>query len=135
MPLVLIDSESDEDPGPSPIHPRARREERIREKMYSTREERAMILFMGCRSVWPCHKCLVVVPDKFDGSLAQFQEFFGQCQLYMSLWPEDFSTDRDKVGFLISLLSGSAARWATPLLTQANQVLDNYAYKVQLQDS
>uniref|UniRef100_A0A8C6Y382 Uncharacterized protein n=1 Tax=Naja naja TaxID=35670 RepID=A0A8C6Y382_NAJNA len=27
------------------------------------------------------------------------------------LRPEDFSTDWDKVGFLISLLSGSAARW------------------------
>ncbi|ETE61034.1 Retrotransposon-derived protein PEG10, partial [Ophiophagus hannah] len=29
--------------------------------------------------------------------------------------------------FLISLLSGSAAHWAMPLLTQPNQVLDNYA--------
>uniref|UniRef100_A0A8C6X1B1 DUF4939 domain-containing protein n=1 Tax=Naja naja TaxID=35670 RepID=A0A8C6X1B1_NAJNA len=74
----------------------------------------------------PHHKCPVAVPDKFDGSLAQFPAFFGQCHLYMSLWPVDFPTDQDKVGFLISLLSGSAARWATPLLTQPNQVLDNY---------
>uniref|UniRef100_A0A8C6YJY3 DUF4939 domain-containing protein n=1 Tax=Naja naja TaxID=35670 RepID=A0A8C6YJY3_NAJNA len=75
----------------------------------------------------PGRKCPVAVPDKFDDSLAQFPAFFGQCQLYMSRRPEDFPTDRDKVGFLISLLSGSAARWATPLLTQPNQVLDNYA--------
>uniref|UniRef100_A0A8C6VG71 DUF4939 domain-containing protein n=1 Tax=Naja naja TaxID=35670 RepID=A0A8C6VG71_NAJNA len=75
----------------------------------------------------PCRKCPVAVPDKFDGSLAQFPAFLGQCQLYMSLWPEDFPTDRDKVGVLISLLSGSAACWATPLLTQPNQVLDNYS--------
>uniref|UniRef100_A0A8C7DSI4 DUF4939 domain-containing protein n=1 Tax=Naja naja TaxID=35670 RepID=A0A8C7DSI4_NAJNA len=79
------------------------------------------------QAVRPRRKCPVVVPDKFDGSLAQFPAFFGQWQLYMSLQPEDFSTDRDKVGFLISLLSGSAARCATPLLTQPNQVLDNYA--------
>uniref|UniRef100_A0A8C7DZ23 DUF4939 domain-containing protein n=1 Tax=Naja naja TaxID=35670 RepID=A0A8C7DZ23_NAJNA len=78
------------------------------------------------QAVRPRRKCPVAVPDKFDGSLAQFPAYFGQCQLYMSLQPEDFSTDRDKVGFLINLLSGSAARWATPLLTQPKQVL-NYA--------
>uniref|UniRef100_A0A8C7E1F5 DUF4939 domain-containing protein n=1 Tax=Naja naja TaxID=35670 RepID=A0A8C7E1F5_NAJNA len=75
----------------------------------------------------PLHKCPVAVPDKFDGSLAQFPASFGQCQLYMSLQPEDFPTDQDKMGVLISLLSGSAARWVMPLLTQPNQVLDNYA--------
>uniref|UniRef100_A0A8C6Y0F7 DUF4939 domain-containing protein n=1 Tax=Naja naja TaxID=35670 RepID=A0A8C6Y0F7_NAJNA len=79
------------------------------------------------QAAWPCHKCPVAVPDKFDGSLAQFPAFWGQCQLYMSLRPEDFPSDRDKVGFLISLLSGSAAHWATPLLTHPKQVLDNYA--------
>uniref|UniRef100_A0A8C5RFZ0 DUF4939 domain-containing protein n=1 Tax=Laticauda laticaudata TaxID=8630 RepID=A0A8C5RFZ0_LATLA len=77
------------------------------------------------QAVRPRRKCPVAMPDKFDGSLAQ--SFLGQCQLYMILRPEDFSTDRDKVGFFISLLSGSAAHWATPLLTQPNQVLDNYA--------
>lgn len=44
----------------------------------------------------------------------------------MSLQPEDFPTDQDKVGFLISLISGSVARWAMPLLTQPNPLLDNY---------
>uniref|UniRef100_A0A8C6YA83 DUF4939 domain-containing protein n=1 Tax=Naja naja TaxID=35670 RepID=A0A8C6YA83_NAJNA len=69
------------------------------------------------RAVRPCRKCPVAVPDKFDGSLAHFPAFFGQCQLYMSLRPEDFPTDRDKVGFLISLLSDYAARWAMPIHT------------------
>lgn len=62
-------------------------------------------------------KCPVALLDKFDGSLAQFPTFFGQCQLCMNLWAEDFSTDRDKMGFLISLLIRSAVHWATPLLT------------------
>ncbi|XP_029142298.1 protein LDOC1-like [Protobothrops mucrosquamatus] len=75
----------------------------------------------------PRHRSPVTVPEKFDGSQARFPSFFGQCQLCMSLWPEDFPTDRDKVGFVISLLTGTAARWATPLLTQPNQLLDNYA--------
>uniref|UniRef100_A0A8C6X2C0 DUF4939 domain-containing protein n=1 Tax=Naja naja TaxID=35670 RepID=A0A8C6X2C0_NAJNA len=76
------------------------------------------------QAAWPHRKCPVAVPDKFDASLAHFQHFWA---LYMSLRPEDFPTDWDKVGFLISLLSGSAARWVMPLLTQPNQVLDNYA--------
>uniref|UniRef100_A0A2D4F1Y8 DUF4939 domain-containing protein n=2 Tax=Micrurus corallinus TaxID=54390 RepID=A0A2D4F1Y8_MICCO len=78
------------------------------------------------QSVRPHRKCLVAVPNKFDGSLGQFPAFFGLCQLYMSLQPEDFSTDWDKVGFLISLLSDSVARWVMSPLTQPNQVLDNY---------
>lgn len=45
----------------------------------------------------------------------------------MSLWPEDFPNDLDKMGFLISLLTGSAVQWVTPLLTQPNLLLDDYA--------
>lgn len=45
----------------------------------------------------------------------------------MSLQLEDFPTDRDKVRFLISLLSGSAVCWAMLLLTQPNPLLDDYA--------
>uniref|UniRef100_A0A8C6XSL1 DUF4939 domain-containing protein n=1 Tax=Naja naja TaxID=35670 RepID=A0A8C6XSL1_NAJNA len=71
--------------------------------------QRPVAQMQGAR---PHRKCPVAVPDKFDGSLVQFPAFFGQCQLYMSLRPEDFPTDWDKVGFLISLLSGSAACWA-----------------------
>uniref|UniRef100_A0A8C6YCB1 DUF4939 domain-containing protein n=1 Tax=Naja naja TaxID=35670 RepID=A0A8C6YCB1_NAJNA len=63
------------------------------------------------QAVRPCCKCPVAVPDKFDGLLAQFPAFFGQYQVYMSLWTEDFPTDWDKMVFLISLLSGSAVRW------------------------
>uniref|UniRef100_A0A8C6XXB2 DUF4939 domain-containing protein n=1 Tax=Naja naja TaxID=35670 RepID=A0A8C6XXB2_NAJNA len=74
------------------------------------------------QAVWPHRRCPEAVLDKFDGSLTHFPAFWGQCQLYMSLRPKDFPTDQDKVGFLISLLSGSAARWAMPLLTQPNQV-------------
>uniref|UniRef100_A0A8C6XLI2 DUF4939 domain-containing protein n=1 Tax=Naja naja TaxID=35670 RepID=A0A8C6XLI2_NAJNA len=66
------------------------------------------------QAVQPRCKCPVVVPDKFDGSLAQFPAFFGQCQLYLFI-RLDFPTDLDKVGFLISLLSGSAACWVMPL--------------------
>uniref|UniRef100_A0A8C5SEA4 DUF4939 domain-containing protein n=1 Tax=Laticauda laticaudata TaxID=8630 RepID=A0A8C5SEA4_LATLA len=74
------------------------------------------------QAVWPHHKCPVTVLDKFDVLLAQFSAFWVQFQFYMSLQPEDFRTNWDKVEFLISLLLGSAENWAMP-----NQLLDNYA--------
>ncbi|XP_034265475.1 protein LDOC1-like [Pantherophis guttatus] len=74
----------------------------------------------------PHRKCPVAVPDKFDGNQAMFPAFLGQCHFFISLRAEDFPTDWDKVGFMISLLSGSAARWATPLLVQASPLLDNF---------
>uniref|UniRef100_A0A8C7DZU3 DUF4939 domain-containing protein n=1 Tax=Naja naja TaxID=35670 RepID=A0A8C7DZU3_NAJNA len=63
----------------------------------------------------PWRKCPVAMPDKFDGNQAMFPAFVGQCQLFISLRAEYFPTDQDKVGFMISLLSGAAACWATPL--------------------
>uniref|UniRef100_A0A8C6VIC9 DUF4939 domain-containing protein n=1 Tax=Naja naja TaxID=35670 RepID=A0A8C6VIC9_NAJNA len=74
----------------------------------------------------PRRKCLVAVPDKYDGNQAWFPAFLGQCQLFISLRAEDFPTDSDKVGFLINLLTGSAAHWATTLLVQASPLLDDF---------
>ncbi|XP_070800839.1 protein LDOC1-like [Pituophis catenifer annectens] len=74
----------------------------------------------------PCRKGHVAMPDKFDGTQAMFPAFMGQRQLFISLRTEDFPTDRDKVGFVLSLLSSSAARWATPLLVQASPLLDDF---------
>uniref|UniRef100_A0A8C6XBR2 Gypsy retrotransposon integrase-like protein 1 n=1 Tax=Naja naja TaxID=35670 RepID=A0A8C6XBR2_NAJNA len=74
----------------------------------------------------PRRKCLVAVPDKFSGQPEMFQAFQGQCQLFMAMRPEDFPDDRARVGFVISLLSGSAAQWAMPLLTQDSPLLMDY---------
>uniref|UniRef100_A0A2D4PX05 CCHC-type domain-containing protein n=1 Tax=Micrurus surinamensis TaxID=129470 RepID=A0A2D4PX05_MICSU len=79
--------------------------------------------------------CPVAVPDKFDGTMAMFPAFFGQCQLFLALRQEDFPQDRDKVGFVISLLSDNAARWATPLLLQDSPLLRDFAqFRVALED-
>uniref|UniRef100_A0A8C6XU88 ribonuclease H n=1 Tax=Naja naja TaxID=35670 RepID=A0A8C6XU88_NAJNA len=71
----------------------------------------------------PHRKCPVAVPDKFSGQPEMFPAFMGQCQLFMAMRPEDFPDDRTRVGFVISLLSGSAARWAMPLLVQNSPLL------------
>uniref|UniRef100_A0A670Z5P7 DUF4939 domain-containing protein n=1 Tax=Pseudonaja textilis TaxID=8673 RepID=A0A670Z5P7_PSETE len=74
----------------------------------------------------PLRKSPVSMPEKFSGQMDMFPAFLGQCQLFMSLRPKDFPNDRAKVGFIISLLSGQAAKWATPLLTQDSPLLDNF---------
>lgn len=74
----------------------------------------------------PRRKCQVGRPDKFDGNPDMFPVFMGQCRLYISVKADDFPTDRDKVGFIISMLSGPAARWGTPLLTQPSPLMDNF---------
>uniref|UniRef100_A0A670YUE7 DUF4939 domain-containing protein n=1 Tax=Pseudonaja textilis TaxID=8673 RepID=A0A670YUE7_PSETE len=73
----------------------------------------------------PCWKCPVAAPDKFSGQPEMFPAFMVQCQLFISLRPEDFPTDQSKVGFMISLLTGQAANWATPLLVQ-DSPLNNF---------
>uniref|UniRef100_A0A670ZTM6 DUF4939 domain-containing protein n=1 Tax=Pseudonaja textilis TaxID=8673 RepID=A0A670ZTM6_PSETE len=68
----------------------------------------------------------VSMPEKFSGQMDMFPAFLGQCQLFMSLRPENFPTDRSKVGFMISLLTGQAANWATPLLVQDSPLLNDF---------
>uniref|UniRef100_A0A8C6XE84 CCHC-type domain-containing protein n=1 Tax=Naja naja TaxID=35670 RepID=A0A8C6XE84_NAJNA len=74
----------------------------------------------------PHRKCPVAVPDKFSGQPEMFLAFMGQCQVFMAMRPEDFPDDRAQVGFVISLLSGSAAQWAMPLLVQNSPLLTDY---------
>uniref|UniRef100_A0A670ZB52 Gypsy retrotransposon integrase-like protein 1 n=1 Tax=Pseudonaja textilis TaxID=8673 RepID=A0A670ZB52_PSETE len=74
----------------------------------------------------PVRKSPVSMPEKFSEQMDRFPAFMGQCQLFISLRPEDFPTDRSKVGFMISLLTGQAANWATPLLVQDSPLLNNF---------
>uniref|UniRef100_A0A670ZJ06 DUF4939 domain-containing protein n=1 Tax=Pseudonaja textilis TaxID=8673 RepID=A0A670ZJ06_PSETE len=71
-------------------------------------------------------KSPVSMPEKFSGQMDRFPAFMGQCQLFISPRLEDFPTDRSKVGFMISLLTGQAANWATPLLVQDSPLLNNF---------
>uniref|UniRef100_A0A670ZE05 DUF4939 domain-containing protein n=1 Tax=Pseudonaja textilis TaxID=8673 RepID=A0A670ZE05_PSETE len=76
----------------------------------------------------PVRKSPVSMPEKFSGQTDMFPAFLGQCQLFMSLRPENFPNDRAKTGFILSLLSGQAANWATPLLVQDS---DKFLYHLE----
>lgn len=56
------------------------------------------------------------LPDSYDGSRSQFRGFLNQCRLYLSMKPRTYASHRAKVGLIISLLTGPALSWATPIL-------------------
>uniref|UniRef100_A0A8D0CBS3 DUF4939 domain-containing protein n=1 Tax=Salvator merianae TaxID=96440 RepID=A0A8D0CBS3_SALMN len=70
-------------------------------------------------------KCRMPVPEKFDGSRDQLPVFLAQTHLFIEQQPQDFPTDSSKVAFLIGLLSGQAAKWATPLVLQTSPLLND----------
>lgn len=46
-----------------------------------------------------------------------------QCKLYIEILAPNFPTDKTKASFIISLLKGQVAKWATPLLTVPSLLL------------
>jgi hypothetical protein len=56
-------------------------------------------------------------PDTFDGSdPSKLAPFLTSCYLHFSERPQDFSTDDDKIFYIISYLRGSAQLWFSPNL-------------------
>uniref|UniRef100_A0A672N6S2 DUF4939 domain-containing protein n=1 Tax=Sinocyclocheilus grahami TaxID=75366 RepID=A0A672N6S2_SINGR len=51
----------------------------------------------------------------FSGEAAFCSGFLLQCSLYLEMQPHLFVTERAKVSFIISLLSGRALQWAEAL--------------------
>ncbi|KAK3520536.1 hypothetical protein QTP70_025774 [Hemibagrus guttatus] len=48
-----------------------------------------------------------------------------ECQLYFEMLPHQFSGDRAKIAFIISLLSGKACRWAESMWTTESPVMQS----------
>lgn len=74
----------------------------------------------------PSVKCPIAPPEKFSGKPEDFAAFLAQCQLFIELRDREFLSDKAKVCFIISLLTGQAAKWATPLLLSPSPLLNNY---------
>ncbi|OCT57199.1 hypothetical protein XELAEV_18003842mg [Xenopus laevis] len=66
------------------------------------------------------------VPDKFSGDRKMFRGFVNQCKLLFMLQPNKFQDDTLKVGWILTLLSGEALAWASPLIEQQSPLLSNF---------
>ncbi|XP_061468683.1 protein LDOC1-like [Rhineura floridana] len=71
-------------------------------------------------------KSPVGMPSCYGGQSDQFSTFCAQCELYMRVREAEFPTEDSKVAFLISLLEGEAAKWATPYLIRNDPALVQY---------
>ncbi|MBW0554643.1 hypothetical protein O181_094358 [Austropuccinia psidii MF-1] len=67
----------------------------------------------------PAFKTLSMkVPDSFDGTQAQkLRGFIQSCQLIFHNYPASFFSDRKKVLYLTSFLTGRAGKWIEPYLS------------------
>lgn len=77
-------------------------------------------------AAFPSPKCPISPPEKFSGKVEEFPAFLAQCKLFIELRDRDFTSDKAKVSFIISLLKGQAAKWATPLLVAPSPLLTDY---------
>ena len=56
-------------------------------------------------------------PERFDGESGTCRAFLAQCSL-IELQPSSFPSDRSKIAYLITLMSGRVLTWATAVWEQ-----------------
>lgn len=69
----------------------------------------------------------VPVPERFCGDIGSCKAFLTQVSLVFDLQPLSYSTERAKVAFLISLLSGAAREWGTAVWDRQEAVCNSYS--------
>jgi hypothetical protein len=72
----------------------------------------------------PTHR--LALPDKFDGNRRFFRGFLQQCNLLFTMNSASYSSDALKVSTMISLLSGDALTWVTPVIEHQHSCLSSY---------
>jgi hypothetical protein len=56
------------------------------------------------------------LPDPYDGNRGRYRAFVSQCRLIWTAHATRYPDDQAKIILLLSLLTGAAAQWATPLM-------------------
>lgn len=67
----------------------------------------------------------VSLPDKFDGDRTKLRDFVNQIRLVFRLQPQRYSTEEIQVGFIGTLLTGTASSWFSSLLEKNSPLLTN----------
>lgn len=50
-------------------------------------------------------------PERYSGDLGACGSFLLQCELVFDLQPTTYSTDKSRIAFVLSLLTGEASQW------------------------
>lgn len=65
------------------------------------------------------------LPPRYEGDPKTCRGFLNQCTIHFEVLPHQFPSDRAKVAFIISLLSGEALAWVTPLWERSDPIVSN----------
>jgi hypothetical protein len=68
----------------------------------------------------------ISLPKKFDGTRFKFRGFISQVRLIMQLHPRRYFDDTTRVGFIRTLLTGTAATWFAPILETSSLLLQDF---------
>lgn len=68
----------------------------------------------------------IPTPERYSGHLGSCGQFLLQCSLVFDLQPNTYSTDKSRIAFIISLLTGKAAQWATAIVENNSPVCHSY---------
>ncbi len=68
----------------------------------------------------------ISLPEKFDGTRLKFRGFVSQVRLIMQLHPRRYFDDTTRVGFIGTLLTGTAAAWFAPILEISSPLLQDF---------
>lgn len=69
----------------------------------------------------------IPTPKRYSGNLGSCGQFLLQCSLVFDLQPNTYSTDKSRIAFIISLLTGKAAQWATAVVENNSPVCRSYS--------
>lgn len=67
----------------------------------------------------------VSLPEKFSGDRTKLRDFVNQIRLVFRLQPQRYSTEEIQVGFIGTLLTGTALSWFSSLLEKNSPLLAN----------
>ncbi len=68
----------------------------------------------------------ISLPEKFDGTRFKFRGFVNQVRLIMQLHPRRYFDDTTRVGFIGTLLIGTAATWFALILETSSPLLQDF---------
>ncbi|XP_062418964.1 uncharacterized protein LOC134131237 [Pungitius pungitius] len=77
----------------------------------------------------------MAMPGKYDGSPGKCLGFLMQCGMYIAHHSANYQTEKDRVDFVISLLTGRALDWATALWSAgAPELLSEQHFQAQFKE-
>lgn len=68
----------------------------------------------------------IPTPERYSGNLGTCSQFLLQCSLVFDLQPNTYNTDKSRIAFIISLLTGRAAQWATAVVENNSPACRSY---------